>query len=172
MVHPSDTAPMLIALGASVVVKGPKGATRRIAIENLHVSPSRDPRRETVLDPGEVITEIVIPRALPQHYSSYRKIRARCSWDFALAGIALVLQLDGSRILKARVALSGAAPVPWRSKEVEEVITGRTLDRATVAKGASVVMHQASPLSQNVYKVSLFEAAMEEEPGRASGRNL
>ena len=131
MVHPSDTAPMLIALGASVAVSGPKGP-RRIAVENLYVSPSRDPRRETVLEAGEVITEIVIPKALQRHYSSYRKIRARRSWDFALAGIALALQFDGPRVLRARVALSGAAPVPWRSKEVEEVINGtesRSRDR-------------------------------------------
>ena len=169
MVHPSDMAPMLITLGASLVVKGPKG-TRRIAVENLYVSPSDDPQRETVLEPGEIITEIVIPKALQRHYSSYRKIRARQSWDFALAGVALALQFDGRRILRARVALSGAAPVPWRSKEVEEVITGRSLDRATIARAASVVMTHASPLAQNGYKVHLFEAAMKEELERAAER--
>jgi len=169
MVHPSDMAPMLITLGASLVAKGPKG-TRRIAVENLYVSPSDDPQRETVLEPGEIITEIVIPKALQRHYSSYRKIRARQSWDFALAGVALALQFDGRRILRARVALSGAAPVPWRSKEVEEVLTGRSLDRTTIARAASVVMTHASPLTQNGYKVRLFEAAMKEELERAAER--
>jgi xanthine dehydrogenase YagS FAD-binding subunit len=171
MVHPSDTAPALIVLGASVVVRGPRG-TRKIAVENLHVNPSEDPQRETVLGPREVITEIVIPKTLQRHYSSYRKIRARRSWDFALAGIALALQFEGPRVLRARVALSGAAPVPWRSKEVEEAITGRNLDGATIARATSVIMRQANPLTQNSYKVSLFEAAVEEELERASGRNL
>ena len=171
MVHPSDTAPMLIALNASLVVKGLKGS-RRIALEDLYVSPSKDPQRETALEPGEVITEVVIPKAPQRHYSSYRKIRARRSWDFALAGIALALQFDGPRVLRARVVLSGAAPVPWRSKEVEEAITGRSLDRATVARAASVVMAQAAPLAQNGYKVSLFEAAVGEELERAAGRGL
>jgi len=169
MVHPSDTAPMLIAFGASLVVKGPKG-TRRIAVENLYVNPSDDPQRETVLEPGEIITEIVIPKTAGRHYSSYRKIRARQSWDFALAGIALAFQFDGRRVLRARVTLSGAAPVPWRSKEVEEVITGRSLDRITIARAASVVMKQSKPLSQNEYKISLFEAVMKEELERAANR--
>jgi xanthine dehydrogenase YagS FAD-binding subunit len=169
MVHPSDTAPMLIAFGASLVVKGPRG-TRRIAVENLYVNPSDDPQRETVLEPGEIITEIVIPKTAGRHYSSYRKIRARQSWDFALAGIALAFQFDGRRVLRARVTLSGAAPVPWRSKEVEEVITGRSLDRITIARAASVVMKQSKPLSQNEYKISLFEAVMKEELERAANR--
>ncbi len=169
MVHPSDTAPMLIALGASLVVKGLKG-TRRIAVEDLYVSPSNDPQRETVLEPGEIITEIVIPKALQRYYSSYRKIRARRSWDFALAGTALVFLFDGSRILRARVVLSGAAPVPWRSKEVEEAITGRSLDRTTIARAISVVMTQASPLTENGYKVKLFEAAIGQELERVANR--
>jgi xanthine dehydrogenase YagS FAD-binding subunit len=169
MVHPSDVAPMLMALGASVTVKGPKG-TRRIPIENLHVRPADDPRRETVLDVNEIITEAVIPRPSPRHYSYYRKIRARRSWDFALAGIALSLQFDGPRVAAARVVLSGAAPFPWRSREVEEAITGRNLDDRTIANAASVVMKQATPLSQNAYKIRLFEAAIEEELKRAAGK--
>jgi xanthine dehydrogenase YagS FAD-binding subunit len=171
MVHPSDVAPMLIALDASVTVKGPKG-TRRVPIENLYVRPSENPQRETVLDANEIIVEAVIPKPSPRPYSHYRKIRARRSWDFALAGIALALRFEGSRVGMARVVLSGAAPVPWRSREVEEAITGRSLDDRTIAAAASVIMKQAAPLSQNAYKVRLFEAAIEEELNRATGRNL
>jgi xanthine dehydrogenase YagS FAD-binding subunit len=170
MVHPSDTAPMLIALGASLVVKGPKGI-RQVAVENFHVRPSDDPQRETFLESGEVITQVIIPRTSGRHYGSYRKIRARQSWDFALAGIALALQFEGRRLLKARVVLSGAAPIPWRSKDVEEVITGKSLDRASIAKAVSVVMKQAKPLAQNGYKVSLFEAVLKEELERAAEKN-
>lgn len=171
MVHPSDVAPMLIALDASVTVAGPKG-TRRIAVENLHVHPSEDPRRETVLDANEIITEVVVSKPMPRHYSHYRKIRARRSWDFALAGIALALRFEGSRVGMARVVLSGAAPFPWRSREVEEAIMGRSLNDETIAAAASAIMKQAAPLSQNAYKVRLFEAAIEEELIRAAGRNL
>jgi xanthine dehydrogenase YagS FAD-binding subunit len=167
MVHPSDMAPMLIALGASLVVKGPKGI-RRIALENFYVRPSDDPQREIVLEPGEIVTEIVIPKTSGRYYSSYRKIRARRSWDFALAGVALALQFQDRRVLRTRVVLSGAAPVPWRSKEAEDLITGRSLDRATIAEAASVVMKWANPLAQNRYKINLFQATMEEELERAS----
>jgi xanthine dehydrogenase YagS FAD-binding subunit len=171
MVHPSDVAPMLIALDASVTVKGPKG-TRRVAVENLYVRPAEDPQRETVVDSNELIVEAVIPKPSPRHYSHYRKIRARRSWDFALAGVALALRFEGSRIGMARVVLSGAAPVPWRSKEVEEAITGRNLDDRTIAAAANVIVKRATPLSQNAYKIGLFEAAIVEELSRAAGRNL
>jgi xanthine dehydrogenase YagS FAD-binding subunit len=169
MVHPSDVAPMLIALGASVTVKGP-GGTRRINAETLHVSPAENPRRETVLDPAEIVTGIVVPKPSQGHYSFYRKIRARRSWDFALAGIALALRFEGSRVLECRIVLSGAAPIPWRSREVEEAITGQRLDGTIVARAASVIMKQASPMEQNEYKIRLFEAAIEEELERASVR--
>ena len=171
MVHPSDVAPMLVALDASVTVKGPKG-TRRVAVESLYVRPADDPTRETLLEGNEIITEVVIPKTSPKHYSFYRKIRARRSWDFALAGIGCALTLEGPRVGKARVVLSGAAPVPWRSKEVEETITGRSLDGTTIADAVAAIMKHASPLEQNGYKVRLFEAVIEEELTRASGGRL
>ena len=133
-------------------------------------SPSDDPQREIVLGPGEIITEITIPRTSGRYYSSYRKIRARRSWDFALAGVALALQFEGRRVLRSRVVLSGAAPIPWRSKEVEDATTGRSLDRATIARAVAVVMKEAKPLSQNGYKIGLFEAVMKEELERASDK--
>jgi xanthine dehydrogenase YagS FAD-binding subunit len=169
MVHPSDLAPMLVALDASVIVKGPK-TTRRVPVESLHVRPADDPRKETVIAPNEVITAVVIPRPGNRHYSSYRKIRSRRSWDFALAGIALSLRFDGSRVAAARVTLSGAAPFPWRSKEVEDAINGHTLDDRTIAAAVGAVMKHAAPLSQNAYKVELFEGAIEEQLRRAAGR--
>jgi xanthine dehydrogenase YagS FAD-binding subunit len=158
---------MLIALGASVNVSGQK-EPRKIPVEELYVRPSKDVRRETVLEAGEIITSVLIPKPGRGLYSSYRKIRARRSWDFALAGIALALQFDGKRVSKAKVALAGAAPVPWRSREVEEAIIGRSLDPQTIAKAASAAVAQANPLSQNEYKVSLFRAAIQEELERPS----
>lgn len=171
MVHPSDIAPALIALGGVVTAKGP-GGTRRIALEDFYVSPAKDPEKETVLGPDEIVTGVFVPRPASLHYSSYRKIRARRSWDFALAGIGLSLQFDGTRVQNARVVLAAAAPVPWRSKEVEAVITGRALNETTIARAVSSIMGQANPLTQNDYKLLLFEAAIEEELIRARGRTL
>jgi xanthine dehydrogenase YagS FAD-binding subunit len=90
-------------------------------------------------------------------------VRARRSWDFALAGAALVLQFDGDKVIKARVVLSGAAPIPWRSKEIEEVITGKHLDLETATRAAGAAIKNAEPLRQNGYKIPLFKAILEEE---------
>jgi xanthine dehydrogenase YagS FAD-binding subunit len=162
IVHPSDTAPALVAYEAIIHVVGPKG-TRKIPLGKLHVLPSEDVRKETVLKPNEIVTDIFLPPPVQGIRSSYRKVRTRRSWDFALAGVALALQFKGDRVEKARVVLSGAAPIPWRSKEVEETITGKRLDAATVAQAAEGAVKNAEPLENNAYKVPLFRGIIEEE---------
>jgi xanthine dehydrogenase YagS FAD-binding subunit len=162
IVHPSDTAPALSAFQATVRIAGPKGS-RSIPIDQFFVSPPIDPRKETVLAPEEIVTEISIPAPPPGLRSSYRKVRARRSWDFALAGVALALRFDGTRVSEARVWLSGAAPVPWRSKEVEQEILGKQLDEKTIARAGEAAVKNAEPLTKNKYKVPLFRAVIEEE---------
>jgi xanthine dehydrogenase YagS FAD-binding subunit len=162
IVHPSDTAPVLAALEAQVGLTGPQGA-RKINLEEFFVLPAVDPMRETVVGPEEIVTEIWIPAPQPGLKSSYRKVRARASWDFALAGVALALNFDGARVAKARVFLSGVAPVPWRAKEAEAAITGRELTGETIARAAAAVVQKAEPLSKNGYKVPLLKAVIEEE---------
>ena len=162
IVHPSDTAPVLVAYEAMVQVVGPKG-TRRIPLEKFHVLPSDDVQKETVLKSNEILTDIFLPPPMEGTRSSYRKVRTRRSWDFALAGVALHLRFKGDRVERARVVLSGAAPVPWRSKEVEEVITGRRLEPHTVAQAAEAAVKNAQPLEHNGYKVPLFRGLLEEE---------
>jgi len=162
VVHPSDTAPALVAFEASVRVAGPRGK-RTISVAELYVPPEVDPTRETVLAPGEVVTEIVLPPAPPGAVSRYRKVRARRSWDFAVAGLALVLAFDGDVVRRARVVLSGAAPVPWRSEATERAITGKRLDDATIAAAAAAAVEGAEPLEHNGYKVALFQGVVTEE---------
>jgi xanthine dehydrogenase YagS FAD-binding subunit len=162
IVHPSDTAPVLVVYEAIIQVAGPKG-TRRIPLEKFYVLPSGDVRKETVLKPNEIVTEILLPPPVKGLRSSYRKVRARRSWDFALAGVALALQLKGDRVEKARVVLSGAALIPWRSKEVEETIIGKRLDVETVAQAAEAAVKNAEPLEKNAYKIPLFRGIIEEE---------
>jgi xanthine dehydrogenase YagS FAD-binding subunit len=161
IVHPSDTAPALVAFEASVRIVGPRG-TRTVTVENFHVLPRIDVRRETVLGPGEIVTEIMLPAAQGLR-SSYRKLRARASWDFALAGMALALQFNNGVVAKARVVLGAAAPVPWRSKEAENVIIGSRLDADIIAKAAEAAIRHAQPLQYNDYKIPLFRGIVEEE---------
>jgi len=162
IVHPSDTAPALAALRAVCRVSGP-GSSRSVAVEKLHVPPSEDPRSETVLAPDEILTEVAIPPPPPDIRSSYRKVRTRGAWDFALAGVALALTFEGAMVRSARIFLSGAAPVPWRAAGVEAAITGKTLDAATIAAAAEAAIVGAEPLEKNAYKLPLFQGLISEQ---------
>ena len=162
IVHPSDTAPALAALGASLTIAGPE-SKRTVKVEDFLVPPSKNPLRETVLEPDEILTHIVLPPPPKGLYSAYRKVRARRSWDFALAGVALALVLDGGTVAEASIFLSGAAPIPWRAEEAEKAIAGRPIDAQTAAAAGRAAMERARPMTQNGYKVSLFEGVIEEE---------
>jgi xanthine dehydrogenase YagS FAD-binding subunit len=164
MVHPSDIAPALIALDAVIEIAGPKGK-RNAAIESFHMPPSRDYTRETTLEPGEIVTDIILPAPEGGLRSSYRKVRARHAWDFALAGIALAIVFKGDSLTDCRIAFSGAAPVPWRSKEAEDVLRGNRLDSGIIRKAAQAALAAAEPLAQNEYKIPLFKGLMESDLG-------
>ncbi|MHC1730368.1 MAG: xanthine dehydrogenase family protein subunit M [Syntrophobacteraceae bacterium] len=162
IVHPSDMAPALAALEAMVHIVGPKGQ-REAPAGQFHVLPSKDPQRETVLEQGELLTGISLPAPPGGLRSTYRKVRARQSWDFALAGVALALALDAGKVTRARIVLSGVAPVPWRLKAVEELLAGRKLDTETIRLAAETSINGAKPMEQNTYKLALLKGVMEEE---------
>jgi len=147
--------------GAVVRIAGPAG-TRTLPVEELFVLPSVDPRRETALDAGEIVTEVVVPPPAAGVRSTYRKVRARASWDFALVGGAFVLRMADGLVREARVVLSGVAPVPWRSKPVEAALTGRRLDPATISGAAAAAVVGAEPLGDNGYKVPLLSGLVQE----------
>ena len=162
IVHPSDTAPALTAYKATVHIAGPAGM-RNVSIEQFFVAPSKDVTKETVLEKGEIVTEIILPPPLRGVKSSYRKVRARSSWDFALAGVALALQMTGGNVTDARILLSGAAPIPWRSVDAEKALMGNTLDPDTIKRTAALSVSNARSLSHNAYKIPLFRGIIEEE---------
>ena len=162
IVHPSDIAPVLVAYEAILQAAGPKG-TRRIPLAKFYLLPSIDVQKETVLKPNEIVTEILLPPPVQGLRSSYRKVRTRRSWDFAVAGVVLALKFNGDLVEKARLILSGAAPIPWRSKEAEGTIKGKRLDAHTVAQAAEAAVKNAEPLEQNGYKLALFRGIIEEE---------
>ncbi|MEW5981361.1 MAG: xanthine dehydrogenase family protein subunit M [Acidobacteriota bacterium] len=166
IVHPSDTAPALVALDASVRTAGPTGE-RTIPVEKFFVLPEVDVLKETVLEPGEIVTEVVLPAPPAGVKSSYRKVRARQSWDFALVGVALAVSFrPDRRVDRARVVFSGVAPVPWRSAAVEKAITGQRLDARTIGRAAEAAVVGATPLEKNGYKLPMLRGAVEEALGR------
>jgi xanthine dehydrogenase YagS FAD-binding subunit len=145
IVHPSDTAPALGALSAQITIRGPKGQ-RSVALEAFHMPPSEDYTKETRLGPGEIVTEIVLPPPVEGLRSSYRKVRARRSWDFALAGVALALVFKGDRVQRARVFLGGVAPVPWRSTRWRKSLLKRST--GDCLQGQEAAVQKAKPRSR------------------------
>ena len=168
IVHPSDTAPILTALGATLSIAGPRG-TRSVSLSEFYVLPADDATKENVLEQGEFVTEVTLPEPAAGLRTSYRKERDRGAWDFSLAGVALAMRMDGGRVSDARVVLSGAAPVPWRSREAEQVIEGQRITAAVAAEAAEAAMADARPLGKNRYKIQMFKGIIEEELLAISG---
>jgi xanthine dehydrogenase YagS FAD-binding subunit len=161
-VHPSDTAPALVSLEARVRTSG-AGGERTIPVAELHARPKKSLLQETVLKPGEIITRVELPPPPEGQISRYRKVRTRRSWDFALAGLALALVLREGKVSRARLVLSGVAPVPWRSRAAEEAISGKELTAETIAAAAEAAAAGARPLEHNAYKVELIKGIVAEE---------
>ena len=150
--YPGDFAVALTALGATILT-----TDREIAIKNLFVVPGEAPERETVLEAGEIVTAIRLPRTPLAERSTYLKIRGRQSYEFASASAAVGLELapDGKTIADIRVALGGVATKPWRVKAVEDALRGKPLDHAVVRDASRLAMDGASASGRNAYKIEL-----------------
>ena len=157
IVHPSDIGVALSVLDASVEIAGPAGA-RTLAIGDFFSGPGRDPTRENVLEPAEIVTRVLLP-ANPPDRSLYLKVRERESGDFALVSVAAALWLadspGGQTVRQARVALGGVAPTPHRALEVEQYLAGRTTPYIDAAYAGSLAMPNPTPLPENGYKVPM-----------------
>ena len=161
IVHPSDTAPALVALDAKVRIIGPKGA-RVIPLEKFFVLPDEDATRETALEAGDMVLGVLVPPGAPGQQSSYRKVRARGSWDFAMGGLAMARSMKAGKVADARVVLSGVAPAPWRLHAVEKLLIGQRIDAKLIAKAADAAVVGAKPLEHNEYKLALVRGLIEE----------
>ena len=148
--YPGDFAQALIALGARV-----ETSSRRIDFAELHRRPGNTPNVETTLQPGELITAIVVPAGPWTRRSRYVKIRDRQSYQFALTSAAVALDMNGDVVREARIALGGVATVPWRSREAEAALRGKPLDETTATATAAAAFAGAQPRKHNAYKVAL-----------------
>jgi xanthine dehydrogenase YagS FAD-binding subunit len=158
IVHPSDLAPMLLALGASVTVSGAAGR-RVIPLDKFFTLPSQGSiRRENVLQNDDIITEIVVPASPLATHSTYLKFKERESLDFALASVAAAVQLAPNRSVRdVRIVLGGVAPIPWRVPAAEKFLIGKQLNNETLAEAAKISLAEAKPLEKNAYKVPLAQ---------------
>lgn len=157
--NPSDMNVALTALEATIHIRGPKGE-RSVPIGDFHLLPGDTPHRETVLEPGDLITHVTLPAPAPGSRSLYIKLRDRASYEFALASAAVVVTTSGGKITRARVALGGVGTKPWRSPEAEAELTNQSISEGVFRKVADAAMGNAKPQSQNGFKVELAKRCL------------
>lgn len=154
IVHPSDPAPALIALGARLRILGPRGS-RNMDLADFFILPKTEPHQENVLQPNEIITEIEVPEPLAGARGVYVKAMERQAWSFAIASVAVVAWLADGVVQDIRIVLGGVAPIPWRATAAEAAIKGKAITPDTTWQAANAALANAEPLSHNAYKVPL-----------------
>ncbi|WP_446743100.1 FAD binding domain-containing protein [Silvibacterium acidisoli] len=157
--HPSDMAVAMMALEAVVHTRGAKGE-RTIALEDFYLVPGQTPHRENVLEPGELITHVTLPKLAEGTKSYYLKLRDRAQYEFALSSAAIVVEAKGGHIKRVRVALGGVGTKPWRSHEAERVLTGKDATPENFHAAAEAALQGAKPLRDNAFKVELAKRAL------------
>lgn len=155
-VSPSDTAPALVALDATMVVQNAQGS-REIAAEEFFIGPSVDIERMTVLEPGDLLTSIRIPSTWAGANFYFEKVADRATWDFPLVNVAAVLRLSGDTVQDLRVVCGAVACTPRRLNVVEDIVRGSTRDQETLDLAANAAARGATPLNYNHFKIPLME---------------
>ena len=170
IVHPSDLAPMLLALGASVDVTGGNGI-RTIPLDKFFTLPAdANVRRENVLQNDEIITEVIVPASKFAANSTYLKFKERDSMDFAMSAVAAAVTLGPNKtVTDARIVLGGVAPIPWRVPKAENALTGHPMSQELLAEVAKVALQGAEPLAKNAYKIPLTQTLVRRALAKAGG---
>ena len=157
-VYASSIATALLAYNASLLIVDNKGEEKSVPLAEFFVNPGIDPSRENILEPGDLITEIRVPKQNANTRAFYIKQVARESYDWSIADVAVVADVTGNRINNAQIVLGSAAPTPIRALRAEESIAGKEVNETNATAAAKAAMEQARPLSMNGYKVPLFES--------------
>jgi xanthine dehydrogenase YagS FAD-binding subunit len=163
-VAPSSLSSPLVALDATVVT-----TQRRIPIEQFFVPTTTDITKEHVLEPGEIITEVFVPKASQAWKNAYREAGERESQDWQLVSASVTLELAGTSVKAARVSLGGVAVVPYRVKAVEEALAGKPVTAANAARAAELAFAKAKPFDENAYKVPLGKTILKRAILAAAG---
>ena len=166
--HPSDMCVALAALGAIVHVQGTKGS-RTLPMTGLHRLPFDHPEMETLLAAGELITAVELPALPMAAHSTYRKVRDRSSYAFALVSVAAALELDGDTITDVRLALGGVAHKPWRADKAEASMKGKPATEETFRAAAAAELADAKPLRDNAFKIELAQRTIVAVLGSLAG---
>ncbi len=152
--HPSDMAVAMQALDATIVTLRGDGERRRIPIADFYHLPGDTPQVENVLTPGELITHVELPPA-PAGRQTYRKVRDRASYAFALVSVAGIVAVEDGRIASARLAFGGLAHRPWRDTAVESALVGQAPSDALFGEAADILLRDAKGFGNNDFKIPL-----------------
>jgi xanthine dehydrogenase YagS FAD-binding subunit len=152
--HPSDMCVALAALDAMVHISG-AGGVRTVPLTDFHRLPGDRPDIETVLDPGDLITAVELPASPLAAHSTYRKVRDRASYAFALVSVAAALEVRDGQVLEVRLALGGVAHRPWRATKAEALLTGGPATAEAFRSAARAELSDARPLGDNGFKIEL-----------------
>jgi xanthine dehydrogenase YagS FAD-binding subunit len=157
--HPSDMAVAMMALEAILHIRGPQGE-RAVPLNQFYFVPGSTPNRENVLAAGELITHVTVPPLASGTRSHYLKRRDRASYEFALASAAVVMQAEGNRLRRVRIALGGVGTKPWRSLEAEKALEGKEANEQNFRAAAEAALRGAKPLHDNAFKVDLAKRTL------------
>lgn len=157
--NPSDMCVAMAALEATIHVQGSKGL-RAVPMGEFHLLPGSTPQRETVLEPGDLITHVTLPPPIAGSKQVYLKLRDRASYEFALASAAVVMTIAGGNVKRARIALGGVGTKPWRSLEAEAALVAQAAHQANFRKAAEAALRDAKPQSENRFKIELAKRCL------------
>jgi xanthine dehydrogenase YagS FAD-binding subunit len=169
IVHPSDTAPALVALDAKFRVTGPTGE-RTVPAADFFVLPKQNAAHENSLANDEVLGSVQVPAPRPGTRSTYHKVLDREAWTHAVVSAAIVLEMDQQVCRSARIVLGGVAPIPWRVPEAERLLAGQRITPELAAKAGEAAVAGANPLRKNGYKVPLTKAVVQRTLVELAGR--
>lgn len=158
--HPSDMCVALAALGAVVQTRKPNGEERSIAFEDFHLLPGDTPEIETALEHGELIEAVEIPSLPWAKRSHYLKVRDRHSYAYALVSAAVALEIEGDKIVNARVAMGGVGTKPWRLPEAESALVDAVVKVESFNAAASAALQGAQPYRHNAFKIDLAKSTL------------
>lgn len=158
-VHPSDMAVALTALDATIETVLPDGSKRTLPIGDLYRLPGDTPHIETTLKSGELITAVVLPAPCAGN-QTYRKVRDRASYAFALVSVAAIVRVEGGRVRDARIAMGGVAHKPWRAVDAEKSLQGKPASMETFAAAAQAALRSAKGYGGNDFKILLAQRVL------------
>ena len=166
--HPSDMAVAMRALDARIEIRGTDGETRLVEMDDFYLLPGDTPQKETVLNDGELITAVHVPKPAPGKHQ-YRKVRDRSSYAFALVSVGAVISMEDGRIANAKVAFGGLGTRPWKNAGVEEILVGQAPEPALFARAADALLAEAKGYGDNDFKIPLTRRVLAAVLGHLTG---